>query len=271
VTLWPPDLPMLGKMTAADLHFHLLPGVDDGPSEMEESVELARAAASEGTDTVVATPHVRSDYVTAVMELGERVAAVRAAIAAGGVKLEVLSGGEVGHEMVHGMGQHELEAVAQGPPGARWILVETPFGAIGEDFHAATDELRDRGFGVVLAHPERGADAALCGAAGLRRELATGSLAQVNAMSLAGGHGGDAEAAAHALLAEGLVSVVASDAHGPTRPPALTIARRAMRDRGVPAPVAGALTGSFTRRLLARGVSPPRARIASAPGGRRAA
>jgi protein-tyrosine phosphatase len=246
-------------MSVADLHFHLLPGVDDGPSEIKESVELARAAAAEGTGTVVATPHVRDDYVTDVLDLHNRVTSVRAAIAAAGIELEVLGGGEVAHEMVGRLRQHELEAVAQGPPGARWILVETPFGAIGEDFHAATAELRRRGFGVVLAHPERGADAALCSAAGLRRELSAGSLAQVNAMSLAGGHGDDAEVAALALVAEGLVAVVASDAHGPTRPPALAIARRAMEDRGVPAPVARALTGRATRRLLIRGVKPPSA------------
>ena len=89
----------------ADLHFHLLPGVDDGPAVLEESLELARAAAAEGTTTIVATPHVRSDYVTDVLELGERVDEVRAAIAAEGLRLEVLCGAELGHEMVAGLGQ----------------------------------------------------------------------------------------------------------------------------------------------------------------------
>jgi protein-tyrosine phosphatase len=246
-------------MSAADLHFHLLPGVDDGPSDIEESVELARAAAADGTGTVVATPHVRSDCVTAVLDLPDLVAAVRGAISAAGIELEVLTGGEVGHEMIERLRQDELEAVAQGPPGARWILLETPFGAIGDDFHAATAELRARGFGVVLAHPERGADAAVCGAAGLRLELAAGSLAQVNAMSLAGGHGDDAQLAAHALVAEGLAAVVASDAHGPTRPPALGIARRTLNDHGVPAPVTHRLTVGATRHLLTHGVRPARA------------
>jgi protein-tyrosine phosphatase len=249
-------------MSAADLHFHLLPGVDDGPWEMEESVELARAAAAEGTGTVVATPHVRHDYETDIGGLRDRLASVRAAIAAAGVQLEVRGGGEVGHEMVARLRQHQLDALAQGPRGARWILVETPFGAIGEDFHAATDELRQRGFGVLLAHPERGADAAVCSAAGLRRELAAGSLAQVNAMSLAGGHGDDAEAAALSFVREGLAAVVASDAHGPTRPPALAIARRAMLDQGVPALVARDLTGRATRRLSRRGMT--RARVLAA-------
>ena len=110
--------------------------------------------------------------------------------------------------------------------------MEAPFHSIGEDFHAATDELRDRGFGVLIAHPERSADATLDGATGLRRELAAGSLAQVNAQSITGAHGPDARAAAFELITEGLVNVVASDAHGPTRPPLLgEAAPRACRRR----------------------------------------
>ena len=105
---------------------------------------------------------------------------------------------------------------------------------MGEDFHAATGELRDRGFGVVIAHPERSADAALDGSAGLRRELAAGSLAQVNAQSITGAHGADARRAALELIAEGLVSVVASDAHGPTRPPLLSEVRSAWPEAWMP-------------------------------------
>jgi protein-tyrosine phosphatase len=207
----------------------------------------------------VATPHVRSDYVTDVRELPERVDAVRAAIAAADIRLEILCGGELGHEMVERLSQSELDAVAQGPPEARWILMETPFDGIEEAFHAATDELRRRGFGVVVAHPERSADAAVCGATGLRHELAAGSLAQVNAMFVAGGHGDDAGHAALALVDEGLIAVVASDAHGPIRPPAPTIAERAMMDRGVPVDAARALTRVGPRRLLTRGMRPQKA------------
>jgi protein-tyrosine phosphatase len=241
-------------MASVDLHFHLLPGVDDGPSVIEESVALAWAAVADGTATVVATPHVRSDFLTEVGELGERLHDLRAALWADGLPLEVRIGAELGHEMVGRLSQHELETIAQGPPGARWLLVEAPFEGIGEDFHAATAELRSRGFGVVIAHPERSADAALDGASGLLRELAAGSLAQVNAMSLTGGHGCDAERAARELVAEGLVAVVASDAHGPTRPPALGLACQEMLVHGTPGRMARALTGSSTRGLLTRGM-----------------
>ena len=241
-------------MKSVDLHFHLLAGVDDGPTEMEESVALAAAALEDGTRTVVATPHVRPEYLTDVRELHDRVTELRARLAAERLPLAVRCGGELGHEMVGRLRQDELDSIAQGPPDARWLLLETPFELPGPDFHDAAAELRERGFGVVLAHPERSADASLDEGAALLRELGAGAHAQLNAMSLTGGHGEDARRAALLYARTGLASVVASDAHGPTRPPALQRAWREMLAQRVPAKLASALTGSNPRRLLSRGI-----------------
>ncbi len=93
----------------AELHFHALPGIDDGPSELTESVELLAQAAADGTGTVVATPHVRSDMVTDLEDLGERVAEVQAAVDALGLGIELRRGGELGHDMVGRLSQSELE------------------------------------------------------------------------------------------------------------------------------------------------------------------
>lgn len=239
---------------AADVHFHLLPGLDDGPAGLEDSLELARSAVADGTSTIVATPHVRSDFVTDVGVLADTVAEVTRALERERIELEVLCGAELGHEMVGRLGQEELEAVAQGPPGARWLLLESPFEGFGPDFHQAADELRARGFGVLLAHPERSADAQLDAGAGLRRELAAGSLAQLNALSITGRHGRSAEWAAYRLVASGRAALVASDAHGPTRPPALRSAYRRMVEWGAKPAAAFTLVHSAPRRLLALGM-----------------
>jgi protein-tyrosine phosphatase len=250
-------------MDFVDLHFHLLPGVDDGPADLSASLALARGAVAEGTRTVVATPHVRGDLgLTDAVEIDLRVRELRGRLAAARIPLEVRCGGELGHDLVFRLSERELDLLAQGPPGGRWVLVETPFEGIGEDFHAATAELRARGFGVLVAHPERSADAALDGAAGLRRELRAGSLAQVNAQSLTGGHGDDARKAAWALIADGLVAVFASDAHGPSRPPAMRLAHRALLAGGVPPATAAVLAGTQPVALLARGI--PRRTAAAA-------
>ena len=243
-------------MMRADLHFHLLPGVDDGPGDMGASLELARRAVAEGIGIVVATPHVRSDLgLTDPVEIHARVLELRAALSRAGITLDVRCGGELGHELIPGMRHGELQLLAQGPPDRRWLLVETPFHGIGADFHEATAELRDRGFGVLIAHPERSADACLDGSAGLRAEFAAGSLAQLNAQSLTGDHGADACTAAWDLIGEGMFAVIASDAHGPTRPPALRAARRTLLEAGVAHGLADALVGSAPHRLLAAGIA----------------
>jgi len=237
-----------------DMHFHILPGVDDGPETLADSLALAAAALQDGTRAVVATPHVRHDFVTDVLGLPDRLRELQAALAAAGIPLTVRCGGELGHDMVWRLREHELEVIAQGPGHARWLLVETPFAPLGTDFRAATDELRERGYGVVLAHPERSADGALDGAAGLRRELAAGGAAQVNAMSVLGGHGPDAEAAAYELIGGGLVAAIGSDAHGSTRPPALSAAAACLIDQGVSESAARELLAVGPRRLLIGGV-----------------
>ncbi len=131
--------------------------------------------------------------------------------------------------------------------------MEAPFEGIDDGFHAATSELRARGFGVLIAHPERSADAILDDARGLRRELAAGSLGQLNVQSITGDHGFEARRAAIALAEQGLVSVVASDAHGPTRPPGLLAAEARLAASPVGREEAIRLTYSSPRRLLARG------------------
>jgi protein-tyrosine phosphatase len=245
-----------------DIHFHLLPGVDDGPATMAESVDLAWAAARDGASTVVATPHVRSDYVTDVWELRDRVRALKAALAEDDVPVSVELGGELGHDMVGRLRQDELQVIAQGPPRRRWLLLETPFAGLTAEFNACADELRDRGFAVVLAHPERSAGVLDAHRAGLDHELAAGTALQLNGGSLAGHNGVDARHNAIRLIELGVATAVASDAHGAARLPAMTLGHDAAIEAGIAPGVVRSLTDSGPRRLLARGLDPVAARQA---------
>ena len=204
----------------AEIHFHLLPGVDDGPRTMEDSLELARLAVRDGTRTVVATPHVRDDFFTDVHELPQRVRELNARLRLEGIPLDVIQGGELAPELVHSFDDHELAQVAVGPPGARWLLLEPPFTSLAGALDAAA-ELRARGYSVVLAHPERSAGVLSSGCKLLRQELAAGSLAQISVSSLLGHHGPDAQNAARHLIEMRLAHFLSSDAHSPQRPPSL--------------------------------------------------
>lgn len=239
-----------------DLHFHLIPAVDDGPATIEETVELARAAVADHTGAIVATPHVRHDFLTDVRELPDRLAEVRGRLATERVPIRVLGGAELGPEMVGRLGQTDLDTVAVGPPGARWLLLETPFEGIDDVLLDAADELRNRGFGVVLAHPERSAGVLADDGADLRRERSRGTAVQVNASSLTGAHGREARAAAVRLVRAGLADVVASDAHSRLRGPALERGFHAMVRQGVSGVAARHAVDLGPARLARRGLRP---------------
>jgi protein-tyrosine phosphatase len=240
-------------MGFVELHFHLLPGVDDGPESLAESVALARAARADGTAIVVATPHIHPDYLTDTADVGGLTREVTARLRREGVALSVLPGGELAHTMVGRLDQPALERIAQGPPGRRWLLLEAPFDGLGANFTAAAHELRARGFGMVIAHPERIADGPQTRLR-LDRERALGSMVQVTADAISGAHGENVRRRALDLIRAPGVAVIASDAHGPQRPPALRAALASLAAGGERD--AGRFSGTAPRMLLTRGLAP---------------
>lgn len=241
-------------MRFAELHFHLLPGVDDGPASLHESVELARLAVIDGTGTIVATPHVSSVCPTDVRSLPERVREVEARLHEKRVPIEVRCGGELAPEMVARLSHDELEMIALGPPGRRWLLLEAPLAGFDIAFAEAAAELRVRGFGIVVAHPERSLGSPEAAWVTLDRELRAGCALQLNAWSLAGLNGERSRSNALRLLHAAPLVAVASDAHGPERAPAMRLALSALRAIGE-ADAAG-FVAAVPYALLERGLPP---------------
>ncbi len=243
-------------MSYVELHFHLLPGVDDGPASIGESVALATAAVADGTRTVVATPHVHPQHIVDPGEISARVAELVERLRRERIPLRVLPGGELAHDMVGRLSDRALETIAQGPPGRRWLLLEAPFDGLDARFTDSADELRRRGFAVLVAHPER-SEPPPSPAAALAHELGAGSAFQLTAGSLAGINGPSARALALAILKSTDRAVIASDAHGRARMPALRSALDALAAAGVRDPARFASTSPSA--LLEHGLGIPTA------------
>jgi protein-tyrosine phosphatase len=242
-------------MSHVDLHLHLLPGVDDGARTLDESLAHARKLTAQGIRDVTATPHVGHPWLGAdVAELPGHLAGLRAALAAEGIPLAVHPGGEIFARAVPGLSDAELDAVAHGPAGARWVLIEIPFEGIDEPFTAALGELRARGYGALIAHPERAEGFLGDGLARLRPELAAGALLQVNADSLLGLQGAEARAGAERLVRDGLAHVLGSDGHPGTRDQTVVDGAAAARAAGAGAPETRRLTQGNPRFLLTHGM-----------------
>ena len=240
-------------MNYTEIHFHVLPGLDDGPSSFEESVALAQAAAAEGTRTIVATPHVHPNFVTDPPALAGRVDDINERLAAERIPIEVRRGGEVDLAMPARLSNAQLEAIAHGPRGRRWVLLEAPLRGVDDEYTTVADGLRGRGFAVVVAHPERAFKDPDTAWRVIEREIAAGSALQINAWSITGRYGDRVRAAAVKLLQRAPKAVIASDAHGGERMPALTGALDALAQAGVPDP--SRLAGEAPDALLEHGLS----------------
>lgn len=195
-----------------DIHCHLLPAIDDGPRDWDEALAMAQLAASQGTRTIVATPHQLGAFAH---NRGERIRALAAElqqrIEAAGIPLRVLPGGEVRveSELIDRLAVDD--ALTLGDLG-RHVLLELPHD-VYLPIEPLVAELACRGIVAVLAHPER--NQGLLHHPELVAQLVdAGCLLQLTAGSLCGSFGSDCQDLAEELLGDGLVHVVASDGHG---------------------------------------------------------
>jgi protein-tyrosine phosphatase len=194
-----------------DIHAHLLPGLDDGPDDLEGALEMARAALESGTETLAATPHVRPDLFpdVHVEELAERCERLREELSRNRIPLRIAGGAEVSLLWALDADDDALRLVTYNQGGTD-LLVETPNDATMIDQLLGT--LLQRGVRVTLAHPERSRflQSHPERLEGLRDR---GVVLQINAEALLARRSGGARACAEHLCREGLAQVLASDGH----------------------------------------------------------
>lgn len=165
---------------------------------------------------VAATPHVRPDHPRVrPAELGDRCAALGERLAGEGIAVEVVAGGEVDLAWSRQASAEELSLVSYGQRGSD-VLVETPYGALDRSFEADLLAVCERGYRVLLAHPERSADLR-ADPDRLARLVDEGVLVQVTARALLPADD-DLHGFAVRLVDDGLAHVLASDAHGAAGP-----------------------------------------------------
>jgi protein-tyrosine phosphatase len=202
-----------------DLHTHVLPGIDDGPADLEGAIALARAAAAAGATTLVATPHCSSRYPNRPDQIDAAVLELRERLREREIAIEVLAGAEIAVTRVPELGPDELSGLGLGAGGC--LLVEPPFSTVAGGLEQTIGSLLHDGHRVLLAHPER-CPALLREPRLLESLVDSGVLTSLTAASLVGRFGGRARRFSLELLEAGLAHNVASDAHDArNRPPSI--------------------------------------------------
>ena len=239
------------KRGMIDLHNHLIPGVDDGASTLEESRAALRLMTEAGVRTVVTTCHLDGSVTSDPLRLDETLERIDT----GWARLEEMAAAEFpqlrlerGTEVMLDTPEPDLSDPRVRLAGTRFVLVEFTHMTLPPRSVETIFGLKMRGWSPVIAHPER--------YAGIEERLdvvdewrRVGGLLQVNAGSLLGRYGGDAKRVAWRLLGRGAIDYLASDYHarGTVR---LAEARAAIEARGGRSQAA-LLFEENPRRLLA--------------------
>lgn len=201
-----------------DIHTHILPGVDDGASNMAETKELLRAQIREGVSRIIATPHFdleenRQDIAV----LQKRLAEVRKAAAEISEDLSIFLGCEIlySHSILELLRENQIPAMA----GTNYILVEFEPGQKYRDLFQAVRDIVLLGRTPIIAHAER--YESLAGQEQNVRELIRqGAYIQVNTRSLLGGRFNKRTRFCMNLVKQHLVHFLGSDCHNMQyRPP----------------------------------------------------
>ncbi len=197
------------KSGLVDIHSHILPNVDDGAENWEQSLTIVKNASAEGIRKIVATPHVLSEphfreenkIIAIFKEMKKR-------IADQGIKIEIVLGCEI-------MAQPDItldHRIATFNDNKKYFLIEFPLNSIPRFVPEKLFEFVVDGKVPIIAHPERNL--------GFQQRpdfiydyIQRGNLMQVNEGSLRGRFGKDVQNLALQMIEHRSVHFVASDGH----------------------------------------------------------
>lgn len=190
-------------------HCHILPGVDDGVGNIDDSLAILADYERMGIECVWLTPHIMEDVPNSTTALIERFAELNRRYK-GSIRLRLAS-----ENMIDKLFTERLEADDVLPIGNRqdMLLVETSYFNPPLNLDKTLERIKAKGYYPLLAHPER--YNYLETMADYDRLKAMGVRFQLNLLSLAGYYGKIARDKSLKLLKAGYYDVFGSDIHRP--------------------------------------------------------
>lgn len=196
-----------------DIHSHILPGLDDGPADMETALIMCRMAARDGIKVIAATPHVLNDVFAPEKDLIIRTTdELNNAVRKEGIPLTIVPGSE--HHLTHDIIERiDQKLVLTYADRGNYILIEPSFLSPHPRFREIIFDIMLRNLVPVIAHVER--LPYFFNQYELMEDLVRqGALLQVTSGSILGKFGTQADVFSNELIRRKLVAAVSSDAHG---------------------------------------------------------
>ncbi|MBE5878725.1 MAG: protein-tyrosine-phosphatase [Lachnospiraceae bacterium] len=194
-----------------DIHSHILPGIDDGSADMEETLQMLMTAEQEGITHMIATPHYKENRLqTNPEQIKALLDKVKKACEEQGIAINLYAGNEVYYfsDIEEAVEEGRLLALNE---GNRMLVEFNPY-ADYKRIRNAVDTVRGLGFHPVIAHVER-YDCMLKKPDNVEELYDMDAEIQVNAASITGEAGFKSKMFVHKLLKKHLVHYVGTDAH----------------------------------------------------------
>lgn len=193
-----------------DIHSHILPGIDDGSTDLQQSLESLKKIAESGTRRLYLTSHFfKGHYEYSRAEYDKRFNELKSAMEAAGISLELKPGFEVFLQM----GAWEdirRESLFLGD--SRYVLFESDLNGLPPDLYGTIYPVLRMGAKPILAHAERYVSI-MKRPSEIKNLISRNVYVQVNAASFMGYYGAKVKDTAYRLLEEGWVHFIASDDH----------------------------------------------------------
>jgi protein-tyrosine phosphatase len=195
-----------------DIHCHILPGVDDGPETLDDSIALAQEAVSNGMTTIIATPHHRNGvYINEKDTVVKQVDQLQLELDSRNIFLKILPSQEIRvyAELIDDLKNHQLLTLDE---KYKYILLELPYDQVPINMNQLIYEIQLLGLIPIIPHPERNLQ--------LREQpnllyqmLKIGALSQLTAASMIGKFGKEVQKCSIQCIEHNLCHFIASDAH----------------------------------------------------------
>ncbi|MDG0826062.1 tyrosine-protein phosphatase [Staphylococcus equorum] len=194
-----------------DIHNHILVDVDDGPKNIEETIDLINQAHSEGVTDIVVTPHhLHPKYDNNIQAVKEQLEELRNNELIKQLGINLYPGQEirVTDQIIDDIHNEKIEGINN----SKYLLVEFPSNEVPHYSHKLFYELQTMGYVPIIAHPER--NKAITENLDILFDLVNGgALSQITSSSLLGDFGRKVKKISLQMIDNNLTHFVASDAH----------------------------------------------------------
>jgi tyrosine-protein phosphatase YwqE len=195
-----------------DMHSHLIPGIDDGAAEMEQSLDLLQKLEAAGFSKVITTPHISLDYFpNAESTILSGLDDLQKAASGHDINMEVHAAAEymIDESLLEKLSSKKELLTLDG----EHVLFEMGFVQEDRNLMQVIFEMQTRGYKPILAHPERYNFYVDAPIDILHKLKDAGCLFQLNTIALSGYYGKHIKAFAEKLLKEGLYEFAGTDIH----------------------------------------------------------